>query len=957
MGVRTFPTKSTPPICLLHRDLYFRSVASETVNREPTSIFALGDLNISENQSIGTIVGEFNATDPDGGAVTYSLVSGDGFTMDANGTLKTSWQLDYEAGSVRTIVVQAKDEMNATVEGTFTVSITNVNEAPVMGGAVNLSISESENLFNIPTTWDRTFGGTGEDRLRASIKTSDGGYLLCGYSESNATVDKSQNSRGGKDYWVVKLDALGNKLWDRTFGGSGEDRCNGAIELAEKGYLIFGESTSTAGADRSSQTKGNQDFWVVRIDINGSILWDKAYGGSQYEYCMDVIPTADGGYLLGGSTSTWSGGDLSQTSRGESDFWIVKTDANGSKLWDKRFGGSGAESLKQILATPDGGYLLGGYSLSDLSGDKSENSKGKSDFWIIKTDANGSKIWDRTYGGSGDEWHPKLLPAKDGGFLLTGSSESNATGDKSETSGGYYSYWSVRIDENGTKLWDKTFSSNGDEWNTAAIATNDGNFVLVGRAWGQGASGDRSEASHGNSDYWVLKIDDRGSILWDKNLGGTWDDWGESVLATSDGGYLVGGDSWSSIGYDKSEVRRGDRDYWIVKTDAEGNRNHHATDPEGDTLAWSISGGADSYKFIINAATGELTFNSADFEDPQDADANNTYEVTIRATDSGGLFGEQSISIEVEDVFEPSRENHFLELNSTVDLEMIWVEPGTFTMGVQNRKLAEIHESEHNVTLTKGFYLGKYEVTQAQYEAVMAGNRRWDFSATPSQWPNNPDRPVEKVSWNDIQVFLSRLNEQQADNLPGGWTYVLPTEAQWEYACRAGTTTTYFWGNGINSTRANYNWDGAHNTGSDFSQTRDVGQYSANPWGFFDMSGNAYEWTNNWDNQYSGGHLIDPEGPAEGSQKVTRGGSWGNSGELLRSASRSKWTPAGRSETLGFRLSFQYTNKSPIDLNSTTDLTIAENQPAGTIVGEFNATDPEGGAITYSLVSGEGDAG
>ena len=132
---------------------------------------------------------------------------------------------------------------------------------------------------------------------------------------------------------------------------------------------------------------------------------------------------------------------------------------------------------------------------------------------------------------------------------------------------------------------------------------------------------------------------------------------------------------------------------------------------------------------------------------------------------------------------------------------------------------------------------------------------------------------MENVSWNDIEVFLSRLNQQQAQHLPSGWTYALPTEAQWEYACRAGTTTAYFWGDGINSTRANYNWDGAHNTGSDFRQTRDVGQYSANPWGFFDMSGNAYEWTNNWDNQYSGGHLIDPQGPVEGSQKVTRGGS------------------------------------------------------------------------------------
>ena len=102
-------------------------------------------------------------------------------------------------------------------------------------------------------------------------------------------------------------------------------------------------------------------------------------------------------------------------------------------------------------------------------------------------------------------------------------------------------------------------------------------------------------------------------------------------------------------------------------------------------------------------------------------------------------------------------------------------------------------ETEHEVTLSNGFYLGKYEVTQAQYEAVMTGNSD-ELSATPSKWPNNPDRPVEKVSWDDIQKFLTRLNAQEAGNIPEGWAYVLPTEAQWEYACRAGTTTAYSWG-------------------------------------------------------------------------------------------------------------------------------------------------------------------
>jgi formylglycine-generating enzyme required for sulfatase activity len=241
-------------------------------------------------------------------------------------------------------------------------------------------------------------------------------------------------------------------------------------------------------------------------------------------------------------------------------------------------------------------------------------------------------------------------------------------------------------------------------------------------------------------------------------------------------------------------------------------------------------------------------------------------------------------------------------------MDMLWVPSGTFTMGSPTTEAGRQsdREDEHNVSLTKGFYLGKYEVTQAQYEAVMTGNTD-SLSATPSEWPNNPNRPVEKVSWADAQVFLTRLNAQQSANIPAGWAYVLPTESQWEYACRAGTTTAYSWGATIASSNANYNWDGGANDGSDFKQTRDVGQYAANPWGFFDMQGNVWEWTADWYQAAypTGNPVIDPTGPASGSIRVTRGGSWGNGGSDLRSAERGSLTPSNRYLTLGLRVGFQ----------------------------------------------------
>ena len=245
--------------------------------------------------------------------------------------------------------------------------------------------------------------------------------------------------------------------------------------------------------------------------------------------------------------------------------------------------------------------------------------------------------------------------------------------------------------------------------------------------------------------------------------------------------------------------------------------------------------------------------------------------------------------------------NRSVDLNSTVSLPMLWVPSGTFTMGsptTETDRQAD-REDEHNVSLTKGFYLGKYEVTQAQYEAVMTGNTD-SLSATPSQWPNNPNRPVEKVSWADAQIFLTRLNTQQSANIPAGWAYVLPTESQWEYACRAGTSSAYSWGDTIAGTHANYSVSG-------LSQTRDVGYYAANPWGFFDMHGNVWEWAaDRYQAAYpTGNPVVDPTGPASVSYRVLRGGSWYSDGPDLRSAKRYNFTPSRRNDALGFRVGFQ----------------------------------------------------
>ena len=223
-----------------------------------------------------------------------------------------------------------------------------------------------------------------------------------------------------------------------------------------------------------------------------------------------------------------------------------------------------------------------------------------------------------------------------------------------------------------------------------------------------------------------------------------------------------------------------------------------------------------------------------------------------------------------------------------LNLDMIWLKPGTFKMGSPVRA----NEIQHQVTITKGFYLGKYEVTQAQWEGVMGNN--------PSHF-KGAYLPVEKVSWNDAVDFCNKLTEieKKADRLPKGMIYQLPTESQWEYACRAGTTTAYSWGNDINSTLANYN--------QNIGQTVNVGQYAANAWGFFDMHGNVWEWTADWYNEYPRSSVTNPINlvPDELSLRVFRGGSWGDTGNYLCSALRYGSGPSSSQYNMGFRISLQ----------------------------------------------------
>ncbi|MDG1354948.1 MAG: DUF5011 domain-containing protein, partial [Opitutales bacterium] len=394
---------------------------------------------------------------------------------------------------------------------------------------------------------------------------------------------------------------------------------------------------------------------------------------------------------------------------------------------------------------------------------------------------------------------------------------------------------------------------------------------------------------------------------------------------------------------------------YYVFTDGNGLIPNFSNQPLylGETYTFTDSGISGSHPFMIGESYGD-TDSSLVSGGPLTG-SGGTISLSIPSNFSGSLMYYCANHSGMNQPFTIQTPPHIVELNSSLNLKMIWVTSGTYNMGTPSGEGGRgADENQTQVTLSRGFYLGKYEVTQAEYEAVMTGNSD-GIDATPSNFADHSDRPVERVKYGDIQVFIQRLNEQMSSSIPAGWGYVLPTEAQWEYACRAGTSTAYSWGGSIASSDANYNWDGDYNTGSDYQQTRDIGQYSPNALGFYDMHGNVREWVADWYGEYAVGPLTDPAGATSGSNRVIRGGAWWDTGIYLRSGARYSEDLNHANGGVGFRIAFQDLNNAPINLRPITVLSVEENKPVGTVVGEFNSSDPNGHSISYFLVSGQGD--
>jgi len=276
-------------------------------------------------------------------------------------------------------------------------------------------------------------------------QTKDGGYLIGGSSGSDASGDKSEYSRGGYDYWIVKLNSNGDKAWDKTIGGSGDEFLNAVIETPDGGYFLGGISTSNISGEKSENSRGNNDFWAVKLDKNRNKQWDKTAGGADNDYVSGLAQAPDGGYVVSGSSASNISGEKTENSKGLFDFWIVKFSRNGKVQFDKTIGGSGYEFEATVSNTADSGLIIAGNSASNISGDKTENSRGDYDIWVVKLNKNGKISWDKTLGGYGNDNVRSIQETKRDIFFIGGSSSSGISGEKSEASRGGLDIWFVTL--------------------------------------------------------------------------------------------------------------------------------------------------------------------------------------------------------------------------------------------------------------------------------------------------------------------------------------------------------------------------------------------------------------------------------------------------------------------------------------------------------------------------------
>ena len=412
--------------------------------------------------------------------------------------------------------------------------------------------------------WEKTIGGDGTDWLFHSFQNSRGNYMFSGYSYSGISGDKTVPDKGGSDFWIIEMDPDGNILWQGSYGGSSMDAIHKTIELRDGTFLLAGTSYSGISADKTESLRGHRDLWIVKLDQNRNIEWQRTYGGSDAEDLEDVIQTRDNGFLITSTSISPASGDKTSPGMGESDIWVLKLDTKGYLEWQKSYGGSDHDHSARIVETSAGNYVIGASSSSPVSATKSQPTRGLNDYWVLEIDPRGAILWQNIIGGNNGDHFEDIKSTGGDGYILTGTSFSEQSGDKTMSSYNSDDIWVVKVDLSGNIKWQKNYGGGDTEW-SAGISPSANSGFLIGAMSHSGIGYDKTEANRGDRDYWMFKISDDGEKCWDKTLGGSSTDQPMFGFEDKDGNYILGGWTDSGASGDKSQPSRGERDLWITK--------------------------------------------------------------------------------------------------------------------------------------------------------------------------------------------------------------------------------------------------------------------------------------------------------------------------------------------------------------------------------------------------------
>ncbi len=403
--------------------------------------------------------------------------------------------------------------------------------------------------------WQRTIGGSGSDQLTSVINTSDGGYLIGGRSDSVISGEKTENSRGGEDYWVLKLNAQGTIEWQRTIGGDQDDLLQSIKQTLDGGYILGGTSLSGISGEKTEESRGGNDYWIIKLNSGGDIQWQKTYGGNDQDNLSSIIQTTGGGFILAGLSRSGISGDRTATLLGDRDIWIIKLDENGDIEWQRARDLYEAYAGVRIRQTQDGGYVIGGTRASISVYDA---------YCVIKLNSIGNEIWRKYFQGNGNDWSTNIIQTSDNGYMVIGFSDSDISGDKTEPTNGHWDFWILKLDAAGEIQWQKSIGGSSAEAPYSVIESLEGGYFISGYSYSN-ISGDKTEDSRGFGDYWIIKINDVGIIEWQNTIGGSGHERIPFAVQNNNGDYLIAGSSGSDISGEKSENSRGGFDYWIVK--------------------------------------------------------------------------------------------------------------------------------------------------------------------------------------------------------------------------------------------------------------------------------------------------------------------------------------------------------------------------------------------------------